>query len=106
VQGHLATLFLQPVAYRPSVILVDEPELGLHPYAVTMLATLIKAAAVKTQIIISTQSALLLDHFQPEDVLVADLERGATTIARLQSKGLADWGAAHALRSQSSPGQS
>ena len=87
----LATLFLQPVAYRPSVILVDEPELGLHPYAVTMLATLIKAAAVKTQIIISTQSALLLDHFQPEDVLVADLDQGATKIARLQSKGLVDW---------------
>ena len=60
----LSTLFLQPLAYRPSVILVDEPELGLHPYAITMLANLIKTAAAKTQIIIATQSALLLDHFR------------------------------------------
>jgi predicted ATPase len=87
----LSTLFLQPRAYRPSVILVDEPELGLHPYAVTMLANLIKAASVKTQIIISTQSALLLDHFQPEDVLVADLKQGATSITRLNSKELTEW---------------
>jgi predicted ATPase len=84
----LSTLFLQPPAYRPSVILVDEPELGLHPYAITMLANLIKTAASKTQIIVSTQSALLLDHFQPEDVLVADLENGSTTMRRLQSKDL------------------
>jgi predicted ATPase len=87
----LCTLFLQPAAYRPSVILVDEPELGLHPYAITMLANLIKAAATETQIIVSTQSALLLDHFQPEDVLVADLEQGSTTLKRLQSQDLADW---------------
>ncbi|MFI5461075.1 MAG: AAA family ATPase [Isosphaerales bacterium] len=87
----LSTLFLQPFVYRPSVILVDEPELGLHPYAITMRASLIKTAATKTQIIISTQSALLLDHFEPEDVLVAQLERGSTTMTRLQSKDLAVW---------------
>ena len=62
----LATLFLQPEKYLPSVILVDEPELGLHPYAITLLASLIKQAAVKTQVIVSTQSPLLLDHFSPE----------------------------------------
>ena len=49
------------------------------PYAITMLANLVKAAATETQVILSTQSALLLDHFQPEDVLVAELEEGATT---------------------------
>jgi len=47
----LATLFLQPEELRPSVILVDEPELGLHPYAITLLASLIKQASVKTQVI-------------------------------------------------------
>jgi len=87
----LSTLFLQPLPYRPSAIIVDEPELGLHPYATTMLANLIKAASTDTQIIVSTQSALLLDHFQPEDVLVADLEEGATTLKRLQSENLAVW---------------
>jgi predicted ATPase len=68
----LATLFLQPEQYRPSIILVDEPELGLHPYAIEMLAALVRQASVTTQVIVSTQSSLLLDHFQPEDVLVAD----------------------------------
>lgn len=87
----LATLFLQPEALRPSVILVDEPELGLHPYAITLLASLIKQASVTTQVIVSTQSSLLLDHFQPEDVLVADRVNGATQLTRLDSKDLASW---------------
>ena len=59
-------------SYRPSVILVDEPELGMHPYAITLLASLMKQASTETQVIVSTQSSLLLDHFEPEDVLVAD----------------------------------
>ncbi len=87
----LATLFLQPDAYRPSVILVDEPELGLHPYAITMLASLVKQASQKTQVIVSTQSPLLLDHFQPEDVLVADRVDGGTQFTRLESANLATW---------------
>jgi predicted ATPase len=87
----LATLFLQPVKFRPSVILVDEPELGLHPYAITMLASLIKQAATETQVIVSTQSSLLLDHFEPEDVLVTDLVDGATQFTRLESARLATW---------------
>ena len=87
----LATLFLQPDNYRPSVILVDEPELGLHPYAITMLASLIKLASVKTQVIVSTQSSLLLDHFSPEDVLVADRVDGGTRLTRLESASLETW---------------
>jgi len=87
----LATLFLQPEAYRPSVILVDEPELGLHPYAITMLASLAKQASTKTQVILSTQSPLLLDHFQPEDVLIADRVDGGTQLTRLESTKLASW---------------
>ena len=87
----LATLFLQPEAYRPSVILVDEPELGLHPYAITLLASLVKQVAVKTQVILSTQSPLLLDHFEPEDVLVTDLVDGGTQFSRLDSTKLATW---------------
>ncbi len=87
----LATLFLQPEKFRPSVILVDEPELGLHPAAITMLASLVKQAAVNTQVILSTQSSLLLDHFQPEDVLVADRVNGCTLFTRLESGKLANW---------------
>jgi len=87
----LATLFLQPVELRPSVILVDEPELGLHPYAIELLAALMRQASHETQIIAATQSALLLDQFEPEDVLVADRVDGATTIQRLQPAPLAEW---------------
>jgi predicted ATPase len=87
----LATLFLQPQSLRPSVILVDEPELGLHPYAITLLASLVKQASIGTQIILSTQSPLLLDHFQPEDVLVADRVNGSTQLTRLESARLEAW---------------
>lgn len=87
----LATLFLQPEKLIPSVILVDEPELGLHPAAITMLAALVKQASQKAQVILSTQSPLLLDHFQPEDVLVANRVEGATVFTRLESAPLAGW---------------
>ena len=87
----LATLFMQPVTLRPSVILVDEPELGLHPYALTMLASMVRQASERTQIIISTQSALLLDHFNPEEVLVADRIDEHTELKRLVPEQLEDW---------------
>jgi predicted ATPase len=87
----LATLFLQGKDHLPSVVLVDEPELGLHPYAITMLASLIRQASKDTQVIVSTQSSLLLDHFDPDDVLVANRVGSATEIARLEPTQLSDW---------------
>jgi len=87
----LATLFLQPAGLRASVILVDEPELGMHPYAIEILASLIRQASKETQVIAATQSSLLLDQFDPEDVLVANRVDGATTIERLKPELLADW---------------
>ncbi len=87
----LATLFLQPEQFRPSVILVDEPELGLHPYALDVVAALVRQASVTTQVIMATQSSPLLDHFQPEYVLVADRVNGGTQLTRLESEPLAKW---------------
>ena len=87
----LATLLLQPDQLRPSLILVDEPELGLHPYALGVLAALVRQASVTTQVIVSTQSSSLLDHFEPEDVLVADRVDGGTQLRRLESEQLAKW---------------
>ena len=87
----LATLLLQPEPLRPSVILLDEPELGLHPYAITMLTSLARQASVKTQVILATQSSLLLDHFQPEDVIVADRVDGQTQFSRLDADRLEAW---------------
>jgi predicted ATPase len=87
----LATLLLQPDRFRPSVILVDEPELGLHPYAITLLSSLMKQAVDKTQVILATQSSLLLDHFEPEDVVVAERSHGATELRRLDPARLESW---------------
>ena len=87
----LATVLLQPLSLRPSLILLDEPELGLHPYAISLLASLLKQASADSQIIVATQSPILLDHFDPEDVLVADRVDGATTLRRLDSEMLGSW---------------
>lgn len=87
----LSTLFLQPARLRPSIILVDEPELGLHPYAITLLASLVRQASRGTQVILATQSTLLLDHFEPETVLVADRSDGGTKLTRLEPAKLEEW---------------
>lgn len=87
----LATLLLQPVELRPSLILIDEPELGLHPAAIEILAALIRRASVDTQVIVATQSTLLLDQFDPEDVLVAERVNGGTQLTRLNSDQLRSW---------------
>ena len=87
----LATLLLQPPSLRPPVVLLDEPELGLHPVAITLLASMLKHAAVESQIIVATQSPVLLDHFKPEDVLVADRVSGATQLGRLEDDRLQAW---------------
>ena len=87
----LATLFLQPVHLRPLVILVDEPELGLHPAAVTLLASLVKQSATATQVILATQSPVLLDHFEPEHALVTDLIDGQSRFTRPDASRLAAW---------------
>ena len=87
----LATLFLQPANHRPPFILVDEPELGLHPYAIGLLASLIQQAAENSQVIVSTQSSRLLDYCEPDQVLVADRIDGGTQLTRLDQGRLANW---------------
>jgi len=87
----LATLFLQPREYQPSLLLVDEPELGLHPYAITMLGGLVKMASVDVQVILSTQSSLLLDQFEAQDILVAERAGPATGFSRLDVERLQAW---------------
>jgi predicted ATPase len=85
----LTTALLQP--QPPSTILIDEPELGLHPYAIALLAELIHSTANRTQLVISTQSATLLDHFEPEEIVIVNRMEGASTFARLEPKKLAEW---------------
>lgn len=86
----LTTLLMQP--NRPDTIIIDEPELGLHPYAINVLASMIKAAAAAgTQIILSTQSAGILDQFTPNDILVVDLDGSSTNISRLNELEVQRW---------------
>ncbi len=87
----LATLLLQPFELMPHVIIIDEPELGLHPFALTILSELIKRASTQRQVIISSQSVELIDHFDAGDVIVAELERGASAFRRLDAGALASW---------------
>ena len=85
----LATLLLQPEP--ASILIVDEPELGLHPYAIQLLASMLHEAAQYTQLIISTQSSLLIDELSPEDIIVANHRDGETVLDRLNSRRLKEW---------------
>ena len=87
----LATLLLQPFELMNDTILIDEPELGLHPYALAVLADLIKRAAEQKQLIISTQSAELINHFSANDIIVVDRVNDASTFKRLDEELLKDW---------------
>lgn len=85
----LATALLQP--NPPSTIIVDEPELGLHPEAIRILGELIGDAAKRTQIIVATQSPLLLDQFSIEDIVVVNRKEGQSTFERLQHSDFDEW---------------
>lgn len=87
----LATLLLQPEDELPELIVVDEPELGLHPYALNVVAALFSKAALHTQILISTQSSSFLDNFDPEDVIVVNLEGNESQFKRLNPTELDAW---------------
>ena len=91
----LATLLLQP--HLPSTILIDEPELGLHPYAITVLASLMRSAATKSQVIASTQSVSLVNQFDPEDLLIVERREQATVIEPLDPQRLSTWLEEYAL---------
>ncbi len=85
----LTTVLLQP--RPPSTIIIDEPELGLHPYAIVILAELIQATSRKTQVIVSTQSPALVDCFEPEDIIVVNRKNGASVFERLNKHELSSW---------------
>jgi predicted ATPase len=86
----LTTLFMQPIL--PASIIIDEPELGLHPFAISKLAGMIKSVSAKgTQVIIATQSTDLVNHFEPDDIITVDQVDGETIFNRLQKEELSTW---------------
>ena len=86
----LATLLQQPIL--PKVIIIDEPELGLHPTAIVKLAGMIKSVASRDcQVIISTQSVNLINNFDAEDIITVDRKDKQSTFKRLNSDTLKSW---------------
>jgi predicted ATPase len=87
----LATLLLQPEEDLPPLVVIDEPELGLHPAAINLLASLVRKASHHCQIVLATQSPALVDCFDPADVVVATGTEGVTTFERLDPQALKEW---------------
>ena len=87
----LVTLLLQPQEHQPSVLILDEPELGLHPSAIELVAGLIRAVSNTTQVIVATQSANFVDYFDPEDLVVVNRPDRESCFERLDAGRLDKW---------------
>lgn len=86
----LTVLFMQP--YLPDTIIIDEPELGLHPSAIAKLAGMIKSVSPKgCQVIIATQSTDLISHFSPESIITVDQVDGCSKFNRLNKNEFQEW---------------
>ncbi len=90
----LATLLIQPdvTSYVPRTVILDEPELGLHPFALHILAELIQKAAMEKQLLIATQSVSLINYFTPKDLLITERAAdGDTEFKRLKDEDFSTW---------------
>lgn len=87
----LTVLLLQPTYLLPDTVLIDEPELGLHPYAIRVLADMLKQVSEEKQIIVSTQSVELINELEPEDVIVVHQKNDESIFERLDNSSLSSW---------------
>jgi len=87
----LATLLLQPPTTLPSLIVIDEPELGLHPAAISLLASMIHTASQHCQLVLATQSTTLIDEFEAKHIIVVEREDNHSTFKRLNTNDMQDW---------------
>ncbi len=87
----LVALLQQPEQDLPNMLILDEPELGLHPYAIEVLASLIRSASQHVQVIVATQSVSLIDRFDPNDIVVTDRKHRETSFKRLDNAALMEW---------------
>lgn len=85
----LVSALLQPKP--PSTIIIDEPELGLHPYAITLLGGLLHSASTRMQIVVSTQSVPLLNEFSVNDLIVVERENEVSVFKRLNEEEFSSW---------------
>lgn len=93
----LITALAQPASTLPAFIAIDEPELGLHPAALALLAGLVRSVSTRCQVVLATQSPALLDHFTAEDVVVVDRVDGESQFRRLDTEALSEWLDAYTL---------
>lgn len=93
----LVAALAQPESTLPAFISIDEPELGLHPAALALLAGLVRSVSSRCQVVLATQSPTLLDHFSAEDVVVVERTEGATTLRKLDTEQLQAWLAEYSL---------
>ncbi len=87
----LVALLLQPERDLPNVLILDEPELGLHPHAMNIIAGLVRSASTSAQVILATQSVALLNYFEPQEVVVVDRVGRESTFHRLDAASLGEW---------------
>jgi predicted ATPase len=87
----LVAVLLQPTNNLPDTLIFDEPELGLHPYAISVIGGLINSVANRCQVILATQSTLLVDCFEPEDIIVVERNNRESSFERLVEADLKDW---------------
>ena len=87
----LISLLLQPDDDLPCLIVVDEPELGLHPFALNVVASLFQAVSHHTQVLVSTQSSTFLDSFDADDIVVVERDGEASRFERPNAEKLNDW---------------
>ena len=87
----LATLLNLPSEMLPDVLLFDEPELGLHPAAISLIGGMIKSLAAERQIIVATQSPLLVDEFDLNEIFVLELQDGQTKFRKLKPDDYQSW---------------
>ena len=87
----LATLLLLPPDLIPKVIAIDEPELGLHPAAIELLAGMMYTASENAQVVVATQSPLLLDNFEPRHIRVIEREGASSYVREMDEESLHNW---------------
>lgn len=87
----LFTLLNLPSDMLPDVLMIDDPELGLHPHAIALTADMIKSVASQRQVFIATQSPLMVDAFEVDNILVTRLDNGATTLTPMDRDEYQSW---------------
>jgi len=87
----LLTLLNLPDEMLPRIVLLDEPELGLHPYAISVISGMIKSLSHRRQVIVATQSPHFVDAFGLENVVVLEVRDGRTEAKRFNEKDFSEW---------------